>query len=65
MNFHWVFLDSIAVARRLDIPFSWIDALCITQDDLEDWAREASLMGSVYEKRLLQLWCKWSCTPVE
>jgi hypothetical protein len=43
-----VFADTVNVARRLNIDYVWIDALAIIQDDPEDWAREASRMGSVY-----------------
>ncbi|KAK3067386.1 hypothetical protein LTR53_015774 [Teratosphaeriaceae sp. CCFEE 6253] len=42
------FQDAIIVARRLDIHYLWIDALCILQDDAEDWAREAAGMGAVF-----------------
>jgi hypothetical protein len=43
-----VLRDSVVVARQLGIDYVWMDALCIVQDDPEDWLREASLMGSVY-----------------
>jgi hypothetical protein len=43
-----VFLDSIATAKRLGLDYIWVDALCIIQDDTEDWRRESSLMGLVY-----------------
>lgn len=42
------FQDAISVAKRLNIPYLWIDALCIIQDSMEDWAVEASRMGSYY-----------------
>lgn len=40
--------DAIQVARTLNIPYIWIDALCIMQDDLDDWLQEAAKMHSVY-----------------
>jgi len=40
--------DTIPVARSLGIRYPWIDALCIMQDQTEDWKREAALMGQVY-----------------
>ncbi|KAJ4391382.1 hypothetical protein N0V93_004999 [Gnomoniopsis smithogilvyi] len=40
--------DTIALARALDIPFVWIDALCIQQGDEDDWTRESSLMHKIY-----------------
>ncbi|KAK0750915.1 heterokaryon incompatibility protein-domain-containing protein [Schizothecium vesticola] len=47
------FADAVAVTRALDIPYLWIDSLCIVQDDRADWAREASLMGDVYANALV------------
>ncbi|KAL0940720.1 uncharacterized protein CTRU02_203483 [Colletotrichum truncatum] len=40
--------DAVAVTRALEIPYLWIDALCILQDDKDDWERESSLMHKVY-----------------
>lgn len=34
----------------MDIPYIWIDSLCIVQDDRDDWIRESVLMGSIYER---------------
>ncbi|KAF5981410.1 hypothetical protein FBULB1_4807 [Fusarium bulbicola] len=42
------FQDALKVARALDIPYIWIDSLCIVQDSPEDWKHEASLMAQVY-----------------
>ncbi|KAH0559419.1 hypothetical protein GP486_004066 [Trichoglossum hirsutum] len=41
--------DAIHVIRRLDIRYIWIDALCIIQDNINDWEKEAKTMGSIYE----------------
>jgi hypothetical protein len=43
-----VFQDAFRVARRLDVPFLWIDAICILQDSAEDWERESMKMGGIY-----------------
>ncbi|KAH7310900.1 heterokaryon incompatibility protein-domain-containing protein [Stachybotrys elegans] len=43
-----LFLDAIMLARRLQIPYLWIDSLCILQDSTEDWEREAAMMSNVY-----------------
>lgn len=40
--------DAVCLLRRLHIRYLWIDALCILQDDIKDWYREASQMGKVY-----------------
>jgi hypothetical protein len=42
------FQDVMILARSLGIEYIWIDAMCIVQDDAEDWNREATLMASVY-----------------
>ncbi|KAI8725699.1 HET domain-containing protein [Fusarium sp. LHS14.1] len=42
------FIDAIKVARVLEIPYLWIDSLCIIQDSAEDWKHEASRMAQVY-----------------
>ncbi|KAK0726508.1 heterokaryon incompatibility protein-domain-containing protein [Apiosordaria backusii] len=40
--------DAVAIARNLGVGYLWIDALCIVQDDAEDWQREAVMMAQVY-----------------
>lgn len=40
--------DAIECTRRLGRRYLWIDALCIVQDDPDDWAREAARMQDVY-----------------
>ncbi|KAK3370770.1 heterokaryon incompatibility protein-domain-containing protein [Lasiosphaeria ovina] len=42
------FQDAATVAARFDIAYIWIDALCIIQDDVGDWAKEAAQMADVY-----------------
>lgn len=42
------FRDAIRTVRSLDIPYLWIDSLCIVQDDIEEWQREATQMKNVY-----------------
>lgn len=45
--------DAIQVTRHLGIRYVWIDALCIIQDDPQDWDREASQMKDVYANACL------------
>lgn len=42
--------DAILVASALDIPFLWIDALCIIQNqsDPKDWEEQSSVMHRIY-----------------
>lgn len=50
------FRDAIVVTRHLGIRYLWIDAICITQDDMdEDWPREASRMRDYYANAILNL----------
>ncbi|KAK3302752.1 heterokaryon incompatibility protein-domain-containing protein [Chaetomium strumarium] len=43
-----LFQQAITVTRGLRIRYLWIDALCIVQDDAEDWKYEAARMADVY-----------------
>lgn len=40
--------DAVIVTRALQLDYIWIDALCIVQDDTEDWAAEAARMHDIY-----------------
>ncbi|PMD58888.1 HET-domain-containing protein [Hyaloscypha bicolor E] len=42
------FADAIHIARALRIPYIWIDALCIVQDDEQEWQSEATHMSEIY-----------------
>ena len=52
-EFPKTFQDSVQIARELNIPYLWIDSLCIIQDDATDWEHEASRMGDVYANAYL------------
>ena len=43
------FQDVIIITRKLNVPYVWIDALCIIQDDEKDWARQAGQMSRIYQ----------------
>lgn len=49
------FQDAVTVTRGLGLRYLWIDALCIIQDDLDDWARESSTMATVYRNAFFVL----------
>ena len=40
--------DAIATTRAIGLRYLWIDALCIIQDDKDDWSHESSQMNLVY-----------------
>jgi hypothetical protein len=42
------FQDSIDIARTLRLPYIWIDAFCIIQEDPVNWEREATRMQQIY-----------------
>lgn len=43
------FQDAVKLTRLLGMRYLWIDALCIVQDDREDWRCESANMCSIYE----------------
>lgn len=47
--------DAFIVTRRMGIRHIWIDALCIVQNDVQDWEREAAQMESVYANSYLTI----------
>ncbi|KAH6845644.1 heterokaryon incompatibility protein-domain-containing protein [Chaetomium sp. MPI-CAGE-AT-0009] len=47
------FYDAVAITRRLNLRYLWIDSLCIVQDDRNDWSMEAPRMGSLYSRAYL------------
>jgi hypothetical protein len=49
------FQDAITIARGLGVRYIWIDSLAIIQDDIDDWAQEASRMASVYQNSWLTI----------
>ncbi|PMD63543.1 HET-domain-containing protein, partial [Hyaloscypha bicolor E] len=47
--------DAFRVTRQLGIRYLWVDALCIIQDDPNDWATEAANMASIYDNCLVSI----------
>lgn len=47
--------DAVAVTRQLGIPYIWIDAVCIVQDDAADKERELGVMAEVYSNATITL----------
>lgn len=43
------FQDAVAVTRAAGLRYLWIDALCILQNDKEDWEKESGRMAAVYQ----------------
>ena len=49
------FQEAIAITRRLNQQFLWIDSLCIIQDSASDWQVESATMEFVYRFSLLNI----------
>ena len=49
------FQDAVRIAQRLGAKYLWINSLCIFQDSLEDWQREAPTMSEVYQGSLCNI----------
>ncbi|KAF4443400.1 HET-domain-containing protein [Fusarium austroafricanum] len=47
--------DAVTLTRRLDVPYLWIDALCIIQGNKQDWEAEAPKMGEYYKNAILTI----------
>jgi len=43
------FQDAVVFCRLMKVHYLWIDALCIKQDDEDDWRKESISMGHIYE----------------
>jgi len=50
----------MTVTHTLGCSYIWIDSLCIIQDNLEDWEKEACKMGSIYQRACLNIAATWS-----
>ena len=49
------FQDAIELTRLLGLRYLWIDALCIVQDDQNDWRKESASMCAVFENAELSI----------
>ncbi|KAI1444028.1 HET-domain-containing protein [Annulohypoxylon stygium] len=47
--------DAVQVCRSLGIRYLWVDALCIVQDDSDDWAKESFEMSNIFSHSFLTL----------
>ncbi|EJT77323.1 hypothetical protein GGTG_07235 [Gaeumannomyces tritici R3-111a-1] len=47
--------QAIDVTRRVGQKYLWVDALCIVQDDKNDWKRHILIMGSIYASATLTI----------
>ena len=47
--------EAVSVCQALDVSYIWIDSLCIIQDSIDDWTREAAMMKDVYQNSILNI----------
>jgi hypothetical protein len=59
-----VMIDAIITCRKLGIAYLWIDALCILQDDRNDWVKESEEMGNIYANAHITI-CPLSSTSCQ
>ena len=60
-----MYLDAIDIARKLGLQYLWIDALCIIQQDKEDWAKESELMERVFRAAYATLAATCASSPAK
>lgn len=58
-----VFRQTIQLARMLEIPYIWIDSLCIIQDSTEDWEAESQRMYLYYRNGSINIAAATSENP--
>ncbi|KAJ4350881.1 hypothetical protein N0V95_004329 [Ascochyta clinopodiicola] len=49
------FQDAASVCQKLGFRYLWIDSLCISQDNLTDWASEARQMKEIYSNAVFTI----------
>lgn len=57
------FQDAVKIARFLYVRYLWIDSLCITQDDTNDWERESLKMADIFSNAYLVISASFSAGP--
>lgn len=63
-NMPATFQDAIYVVKKLGIRYIWIDALCIVQDDQDDWETESVAMCDVFAHSEVTI-CAAKCSSPE
>lgn len=50
-----LFQDAVTLTLSMGLTCLWIDALCIVQDDIQEWAQEAARMADVYSNTYITI----------
>ncbi|KAF2253746.1 HET-domain-containing protein [Trematosphaeria pertusa] len=56
-----VLRDAVYLTKALSVPYLWVDALCILQDDISDWETQCADMTKIYGNAYVTL-CAASST---
>jgi len=48
-------VDAIRTTRSLEIPYLWVDSLCILQDSSDDMSMEISRMAQIYKSAIVTI----------
>jgi hypothetical protein len=54
-NLAQTFRDAVEVTRKFNIHYLWIDSLCIIQNSIDDWNKEALQMSQVYKHAICNI----------
>lgn len=54
-TFPRTFQNALWVTHKLNLPYLWIDSLCIIQDSNDDWVRGSARMCDVYRNTYLTI----------
>lgn len=56
-----IFQEALVAAKKINIPYIWIDSLCIIQagDDFADWRKESTTMAQVYSNSRCNISADW------
>ena len=60
-----LFQEVVALARGVNIPYLWIDSLCIIQDSQEDKEEEMKQMSDIYRGALVVVVAAWAESPLD
>ncbi len=50
-----MYQDAVTVTTKLGLRYLWINALCIVQDDEEEWKAQVAVMGSIFQGAKLKI----------
>lgn len=61
----FTFQQAASIAKKLNIPYLWIDSFCIIQDDADDKDREITMMASIYSNSFCNIVASAASDPTQ